>query len=399
VHTAVPKILLLVNTPPDSAGIGELFLKEVVPYYPVDRLVRYSTVQSTVHKKELNWCGFRTYVRQVKASALPLISIYFDNKFRNCLLDDMVDEIRTIIEINKIDMIWAVLNSGITIHLVNRLIELFDLPVVSTIWDSPQYFVINQHLNNRTANILYQSFENILRKSTRVSVISEEMRNIYEEKYSVNGIVWRHGIPRKLWQENSRHLDGNFIIGFAGSMYAKEEWNTLVKAIDSVNGIIGGKKVVLRFIGRFPRRSAKKSESMELLGQMSMEDTIKSLSKVDLAYLPYWFKPKYDYVVKTAFPGKLSTYLAADVPVFYHGPLDSSPTKFIYRYPIGLCCHSLDEKEVLRVLNDFISDSSLHNKFKAARKEALEKELSSEIMLDRFASIVGIKRQALMPCP
>ena len=43
---------------------------------------------------------------------------------------------------------------------------------------------------------------------------------------------------------------------FAGSLYAKAEWNCFVKALSSAGWMFGGRKVVVCFMGRFPLKGA-----------------------------------------------------------------------------------------------------------------------------------------------
>ena len=58
-------------------------------------------------------------------------------------------------------------------------------------------------------------------------------------------------------------IDKNDIsICFTGSLYAKDEWNSLLDALDILSWKIKGKNVVLHHYGNFPHLGAKKHKNV-----------------------------------------------------------------------------------------------------------------------------------------
>ena len=120
------------------------------------------------------------------------------------------------------------------------------------------------------------------------------------------------------------------------------------------------------------------------------------MSEVDVAYLPYWFDESYSIAVRLSFPSKFSTYLASGRPVFFHGPEDSSPANFIKKFPVGLCCHSLEESEIIRCLERFITDKDFYASATEAGQRALNQELNLDIFLSHFTELIGISKEKLL---
>ena len=178
----------------------------------------------------------------------------------------------------------------------------------------------------------------MLRSGIRFGFVSDGMRELYEHRYGARGAVIIHGVHPSLAHPASPREEGKggHVLGFAGSLHCKREWNAFVNAVSTWNGTRPD-EITVRFIGRFPRFGAHQAPFVELLGMMSMGNTVDALSKSHGAYVPYWFSDRDAAVAKTAFPSKISAYVAAGVPVFYHGPAESTPANFLRAVPASGC--------------------------------------------------------------
>jgi len=312
---------------------------------------------------------------------------------------DAATQIKQIVRSENIDLIWCVTNSSSIISLMDHLLEEISTPVVTMVWDTPQHFVLGQHLDRLTAQILKHRFAQVLHKSERVSVTGSAMQRVFWRDYGIDSVSIVHGINRDLWHAGlaSPRVSNELIIVFAGSLYAKREWNALLDAVETTNAIIAKRRVVIRYFGQFPRTGVRKAPFVEFMGTLPPDVTLRALSGADIAYLPYWFDEKYSYVVRTSFPSKLSTYLAAGLPVLYHGPKDSSPTEFFSVYPVGLCCHSHGAKDISENLERLATDDALIRSIVDARRYAQEQELSLDVMLQRFATLINVDYHQLVP--
>jgi hypothetical protein len=138
---------------------------------------------------------------------------------------------------------------------------------------------------------------------------------------------------------------------------------------------------------------------VEFAGTMSLTDTIKSLRQTDIAYVPYWFDHGHSHIVKTAFPSKISAYVAAGIPILYHGPKESTPTDFMDKYKIGLCCHSLNPNDILQSIRSLLLNQELRNTALLECQRALKEELGLDVMLERFAVLIGMHPKSFNSSP
>ena len=298
------------------------------------------------------------------------------------------------------EMVWAILSSPALIYMAGKVATKLDAQLVTLVWDAPEYLAAIRNFDRFSRRSLLREFGRVLRATVRCGVASEGMQSEYKDKYGVESVVLIHGI-----HPNQRRLpakgpteEGKFVIGFAGSLYAVHEWDALLSALSKIAWRIDGRNITVRLIG--PNVDLRRSQGrvhIEYFGWRSVEETINLMSQVDVAYLPYWFDESYSLAVRLAFPGKLTTYLAAGRPVLFHGPEDSTPTRFFRRFPVGLCCHSLDETEIIQCLYRFATDGEFYARATAAGQEALDQELDLRVFLQRFAELIGVERAQLLP--
>jgi hypothetical protein len=394
---APPNVLLIMHGDPRSNGVGELFLRDLATHYPPGRLVRYTLVTGAADGIPDSWLGFPSVSRDVEHSSLPILSTWKLRVFASRSLQRIADQVESLVRQHHIDLIWIGLNSGNTVLLAERLVA-GPTPVVGIVWDDPEYLAKAQYLDPWTTRRILRAFSSVLKAFPRVAVASDGMATLYGPKYGVRGIPMIHGIHPSRWRPEAAHSapKTDYTVGFAGSLHSKREWNSLIAALDDWNQR-EPTRVKVRFIGRFPRRGARLAPFVEAVGPLSLEDTLTELASTDVAYVPYWFDRRHAWAARTAFPSKISAYVAAGVPVFYHGPRESSPADFLQRYPVGLACHSLGISDIQATLRALLFDQQLRASLTRARATALEERLGLEAFLRQFAELIGIDRNQLLP--
>lgn len=395
---SVPKVLLVTQGNPKSSGVAELFLRELASHYPPTRLVRYTLIPAPTGEVDTSWLGFRAFAHAVEYSSLPLLSTWKHRQFNRRSGPAIAEEIRGLIRDEQIDLIWMILNSANAVSLADQLTSEDLLPVVTTVWDDPEFVAETHYLDPWTTRGVLRRFSSVLQRSRRVAVASEGMAEAYASKYHVHGIPLIHGLHPSLWRtpaQTAAHKTAH-IVGFAGSLHCKTEWNALVAAIDDWNRG-DDLPIRVRFIGQFPRFGAHRAPFVEHVGSLSLPEALNALAATDVAYVPYWFDRRRAWAAKTAFPSKLSAYVAAGVPVLYHGPADSSPAIFLRRYPVGMSCHSLQSGDIRRTLRTLLCDQEVRESAAKERRRALDEQLGAEAMLRRFADVIGVDRARLLP--
>ncbi len=395
---AAPKLLLVTHGDQNSNGVCELFLRELASHYPPGRLVRYTLVDLPNEERVSTWLGFLSVTRCVEYSARPVLSAWKYRKFCRHSAADIAKEITCLVRDEQIELIWMILNSGNAISLSECLMRTCPTPIVATVLDDPEYLAANHYFDPWTTRSVLRSFASVLQGARRVAVASDGMAELYGVKYNVHGTALIHGIHPSLWRSATTRMTGraSHVVGFAGSLHCKREWNALVAAISHWNRTQSS-ELKVRFVGRFPRLGARSAPFVETVGPLSLRDTLNELAATDVGYVPYWFDRRHAWAAKTAFPNKISAYVAAGVPVMYHGPMESSPATFLRCYRIGLCCHSLDIAEIQGTLRALLFDQEVRAVVANEQLRALEEQLGAEAMLRRFAEVLGIERSQLLP--
>lgn len=405
---SVPCVLLLTGTVPGSIGVGGIFLRELCLSYPKDNICCFAVTLSnqSLISPDLDWLpiayGRRPRDRgfqQLGRYSARLTSFPVQQYVKMTQLPALITQAVEFGRKHNVEMVWAVLNSPILINMARKVASSLGAELVTSIFDPPERLALDLRFDGLSRHILLQEFERVLRASVRCGVASEGMQDEYRERYGIKSVVLILGAHPNLRRPPAKepNSDKQFIIGFAGSMYAGQPWQALLSALSSINWRIDGRDVIVRFMGPGIHAQAEGRAHIEYLGWRSHEETVRLMSQVDVAYLPYWFDEPHSLAVRLCFPGKLPTYLAAGRPVLFHGPQDSSPARFFHRFPVGICCHSLEESEIISSLRRFATDREFYALATQAGQTALDEELGLHVLRRHFAALIGIEESQLLP--
>ena len=404
---SVPRVLLLEAGTGMGQNAGEIFLRQLCHYYPKDALCRLAVTHGKDDAPGEDWIGFPiAYVRHPRERGLGVLGRFswlttlpLHWYIRNIRVPALTASAVQFARRHSVELVWAFLNSPTLIYMAPRVAAALGVPLVATIWDPPERFAVDQRLDPVSRRMLLRRFADALRMAVRCGVASEGMQEEYRSRYNVDSVVLIHGVHPGLRRPPATHLsrEGQFIIGIAGSLYADREFQALLSALSSVGWRLDGRDVTVRVLGADLRLRAQGRMRVEYLGWRPLDETIDLMSQTDVGYLPYWFDKRYDLAVRLCFPNKMTTYLAAGRPVLFHGPEDSSPAHFLRRFPAGLCCHSLDQSEIIESLRRFAADPEFYASAAQAGQRALDEELDLQVFLRRFAMLVGIEEGELLP--
>ena len=400
--SAVRKVLLVTRLSPAEPGVGTIFLRGLLEMYPPDRIavatwsqVPDSKWPDTLQSVARRWVpavpeyGFPHGGRLVRRYTRWLHSRYAARRYLR----------RTIAEIVRfgreqgVEALWVPLSSPTEINLAAKAARQLKVPLLTLVWDPPAHYLsLFWGLEGRSLRDVMRKFGAALRASERCAVASDAMKAHYEERYGVSCVTMIHGFPRDRWIRASSDQPSNsrFILGYAGSIYAKEEWNALLGALASVNWTISGREVTIRVLSSVLATETSHPLRIEYLGWRSQEDTLRILSEVDACYIPYWFDPKYRDAVRYCFPNKIPTYLAAGRPLFFHGPEESTPAQLLAKYAVGIACHSLESAAIIGALRRLVEEPEIYRRAAEAIPRALEEQLSAELFRSHFSDFVDV---------
>lgn len=419
----IPRILLFDGGVPSRQTAGGVLLRDLCWFYPkgylswfglFDAKSKHFMPGSDLLPDELNWLPFAfgqkpdgtaLYIPERLLRKSPFlrhlrnVSTFVKQRYiRWFVLPKLVEQAVEFGRQQGVEVVLAVLNEPMINHMATKVASALKVPLLTNIQDPPEKFILDLGLDRFTRRMLLNDFIHALQSSLRCSTASEGMQAAYKQQYGVDSVVLIHGLSSNLWQPPAQYRQSKeFIIGFAGNLYANQEWYALLDALSSVGWCIGGHEITIRVLSPYLNLKGVDKMHIEYLGWRSVGKTLKLLAQTDVTYLPYWFDKDRELSVRQCFPNKLSTYLAAGRPVFYHGPECASVARFLQRYPAGYSCHSLDPTEIVQGLNRLISDPQYYSDAVRAGQEALCKELSLEVFRSRFATLLGVNVNQLVP--
>jgi glycosyltransferase involved in cell wall biosynthesis len=231
-----------------------------------------------------------------------------------------------------------------------------------------------------------------MRSSSSCAVASWAMADRYNELYACNAIPVIPSLDHS-WSvapAKSIHNRDTVIIGFAGQLYAEAEWLNLLLMFEKVNWIISKKKIILRVLGRSLHVTANSVHNIEFLGWHNQLETIRLLSETDMLYCPYWSNPVFHEEARYSFPSKLTTYLAAGRPVFFHGPAYASPARFLLEHDAAIFCHDLSPVNIYNCIERLIRDDELYERLASNGHKAFQTCLTIDIMRKQFEKFIRI---------
>ena len=406
-----PRLLLVSPVAPVPEGVGGVYLRDLCLMYPPGHLA-FAILPGIGHGawpapldaapritlESVPERGFNKWGRRVQRSTRGVFDRYVDHRH----LPTLVRQLSTFAATIRPDLLWVPLAGPTMINLAHRLTRALGLPLLTTVWDAPDYALPHYwDIQGTALDRLMGRFGAAIRASVRCAVASPAMKDAYEARYGTPCVSMIHGMPESDWLRPTgmRPRDEPFVLGYAGSLYARREWDALMQALDAVSWRVGGREVTVRVLAAGLDVRASGPARIEFLGWHSTTDALSLLSSCDACYVPYWFDDAFRPGVELSFPNKVSLYLAAGRPILFHGPRASTPTAFLDRWPVGVACHSLERDDIVAALRTVATDSGFHERAVTAIPQALKAELGMRVFRAQFAKFIGVDDAVLAPVP
>ena len=200
----------------------------------------------------------------------------------------------------------------------------------------------------------------ILRGADRVWAISQEMAELYEERYGIRVQWLPHAIHMDRYHRQTAPLSGRIV--FIGSIYGTQldPLQRLARIMDSPDLRHSNLELVL-----YSDIADSTLQRFGLCGPRIVHDYVPSdripdvLATADVLFLPFSFQPEQRYIVSTSLPSKLSEYLASGIPILVHAPAYSTVARYAQNKGWGLVVETPDEGQLIEGLNRVIGDVKL----------------------------------------
>lgn len=290
------------------------------------------------------------------------------------------------------DAVWCVVQGQTMIRLAAQVAELLNVPLLTQVWDPPTWWLRANKVDSWSQKRILAEFASAMSKSSRFAAASWEMAKSYQSRYGCQSIPVIPSLAAAMAKPPATSLnkDDELTIGMAGQLYSSVEWETLLITLNHCDWKIGNRRVKVKVLGRALDVHAGSAMNIEFFGWRSQSESIDILSQLDIMYCPYWFDPVFQEEASLSFPSKLTTYLAAGRPVFFHGPEYASPAKFLKQNNAGVLCHDLSRASIYNDLNKLASDADLYRQAAENGSKAFHEHLTLDTMRQRFAEFLGI---------
>lgn len=397
------KILLLTDMPPCKNFTAGLVLAQLVKFLPKDSVACYCPLHPHLAPEldpELAWMPLRVVPRPRESSLrllpgrLGFISSFALEMYHEWFsIPKLVKDAVAFAKEFKPDLIWCVLEGQTMFRMAVKLSEALQLPLHTEVWDPPGWWLRANSVDFLSRKLLMGYFDKAMRLSKSCAAASWAMAEDYNQKYYCNALHVIPSLDAKLAKKPAKEMhDRDYcIIGMAGQLYSQVEWNHLLLALEHVNWTVNGKKIIIRLFGRNIYAPANSAQHIEFLGWRSQSEVIQLLSEADILYCPYWFDHTYEQEARFSFPSKLTTYLAAGRPVFFHGPSYASPSRFLEKYDAAVFCHDLSKSSIYNCIDRLIWDKELYSKLTENGHKAFMENLTTDAMRRQFMKFLNLE--------
>lgn len=376
------KVLILSDSLPGTQGGHGIILLKQILNYGIDKFCLFSGARTPQYEQPKILKGVPTIVSPIKYFQGKKINRYIK---KIPLLEEIIFfitlqfrkyELLRFVKTNNVNLIYAVLR-GDSITLLDYLVKKTNLPMVSYIPDTIEAEkVIDKWLIYQLKKKHY--YKGIL-NSKFLAGPGISMVNYLKKEFNKDSVIFSSILEDHLIPKNKKEFGylNRITIGFAGSLYAKEEYNQFGAALSEFALKHKNYKIKLIVISNI-KPTKFESVELEFFNWTTPELVLQILSSVDIGYLPYKFDKKYETQMRLAFPSKIISYLALQIPIFFHGPDYSSVTTFLVENPCGISCNSLVKERIIAKLEKLIFEKSFYENCRKYCSKTFQEEFTED---------------------
>ena len=365
-------ILLITASPPGGIGVGQLYMRSVLQHAQVRFAVAalLGRHEPTYHPSaDFGILVAHTLRRRFEPAFRP-----WQNPLGNLAaamavqarLQPHVRGLRAFLaglaHEHGIGALLVVLECPTTMLLAAPLADLLGLPLVTLVWDTPEHVLGRLGYAGIAQAPILRGFDQALRRSQSVAVMSEAMRGRFERNHGARCVIVHQPIE-PAWCRASSELEtdrAEWVIGFAGSVTAWVEMDLLLNALDGIRWQIQGRPIVLRVFGLRFVCEASVPRRIDYRGYLpEIGDVVHGLSTCDVLFLPQPFGSDAVSFTRYSFPTKLTTYLAARCPILLFAPDYSALTIFFKDNELPLVCSQPEESALIKSLRSLVENQEL----------------------------------------
>ena len=290
-----------------------------------------------------------------------------NNQAKKTTLPEISKSIINFIEENNIEIILSSIQGQTITWLTNDIINKTKIYHVSQTWDPLEWWLDAFKFDFITKKMDLNLFKKVCKKSDTFMGMSWAMSNEFEKKYHAHCVTNIPSLENETKLTKNKKINNKvFNIALSGQIYAKDEFDLLVKTCDKLGWKYKGKDIYINLYGNYFNEKYKKYNNIIINGHMLQDKLIEELKKMDLLYCPYWFDKKYKKPSRLSFPGKIVTYLKVGRPILMHGPKYASPLIFVKKYNAAYVSETDNEEEFMNQFKTILENKNTDEMLKNA---------------------------------
>jgi len=281
-------------------------------------------------------------------------------------------EVERIARSMSADLYWVVAaDEGV---LVGLSLAAAGKRVHVTVHDDPVSLFSRSRRYRHLVPFMSIAFSRLLKVAKSVDVVSEGMREFYQQRVDVKPlVVFRYvkRLPKLVTPRNQR--EDLLLVGHIGTVYREREFRRFVEALRAYGEKVSKTVRVLK-IGRsreFEKVQADHREIIDDRGDLCESTAIEYLAKCDFLYAMYPHGSRFEVFRKTSMPTKVTTYIQSQRPILAHSPEDSGLAQIVRKYGIGTVCSSLEQQKIVEAIDECRLSNLTWERYEEARSELL----------------------------
>lgn len=398
------RALLLTSHPPGGHGVGQIYVRSLCGLLPpgscaVAALLGPNDVWTPATELEL--AGSLRLERKYESVYRPLRGILGEALALAGVVGRLQPHVRRLVEQTtnwarqeQIERVIAVLDGPSTFLMAAALADRLDVPLQTLVWDAPEHVLSLFGHTGWSAGPLRRGFGAALRRSASVAVMSGAMQRRFADEYGARCTILHQPIDDRWIATSSvgpRHADEEFLIGFAGSVTARDELELLCRALDSVEWWLAGRPVRLRIYGLRYVCQAQTARWIDYRGYVpETADVVAGLAECDVLFLPQPFGAAGRPFAEYSFPTKFTTYLAAGRPLLLLAPEYSALAEFCRDHDLPIVCTQPDAAALLEHLQRVASAPALARDIEQRQQAVAAEEFSVRVAREHVREWLGM---------
>lgn len=233
-----------------------------------------------------------------------------------------------------------------------------------------------------------QALENVWREAATRFVISQEMGQEYCRRYGERSyLIHTDGSdPRMRLEFEPPSTEVNlYFMGMFNNTYIPN-FTALTTALEKHQALFAQGRP-LRFTIRthgFNAANYPGGDIIKVLPFASVETVEAEMRLQHLLYLPLPLEPEWENLCKFSLSTKMVSYLAAGVPILYHGPESSAVAQYLRRNEAAIQIHSNDPEVIASSLEKALVDFSTLKSVSENAQDVVRRDFDARKLRDRF---------------